>query len=178
MPEMTDRNFIMEPERRIPVSGTADVIVCGGGPAGVCAAVAAARLGAKTLLLEQGGALGGIMTSGLMSNIIDSEGKKGLLREMIRDLTALGAKGDRMVFDVETVKYYLERLCRFACIPLPPRCIVTVKRACGRLLRNPSPGGRHGAQRFSSTAPETETLRLLPGVPASSAVRKTAPFRQ
>lgn len=42
MPEMTDRNFIMEPERRIPVSGTADVIVCGGGPAGVCAAVAAA----------------------------------------------------------------------------------------------------------------------------------------
>ena len=51
------------------------------------------------------------MTSGLMSNIIDSEGKKGLLREMIRDLTALGAKGDRMVFDVETVKYYLERLC-------------------------------------------------------------------
>ena len=80
MPEMTDRNFIMEPERRIPVSGTADVIVCGGGPAGVCAAVAAARLGAKTLLLERGGALGGIMTSGLMSNIIDSEGKKGLLR--------------------------------------------------------------------------------------------------
>ena len=111
MPEMTDRNFIMEPERRIPVSGTADVIVCGGGPAGVCAAVAAARLGAKTLLLVRGGALGGIMTSGLMSNIIDSEGKKGLLREMIRDLTALGAKGDRMVFDVETVKYYLERLC-------------------------------------------------------------------
>lgn len=48
MPEMTDRNFIMEPERRIPVSGTADVIVCGGGPAGVCAAVAAARLGAKS----------------------------------------------------------------------------------------------------------------------------------
>ena len=111
MPEMTDRNFIMEPERRIPVSCTADVIVCGGGPAGVCAAVAAARLGAKTLLLERGGALGGIMTSGLMSNIIDSEGKKGLLHEMIRDLTALGAKGDRMVFDVETVKYYLERLC-------------------------------------------------------------------
>lgn len=183
MPEMTDRNFIMEPERRIPVSGTADVIVCGGGPAGVCAAVAAARLGAKTLLLERGGALGGIMTSGLMSNIIDSEGKKGLLREMIRDLTALGAKGDRMVFDVETVKYYLERLCLDAGVTIRLHTVAAAVHCDGEtrlrtVVTESKSGRRHGAQKFSSTAPETETLRLLPGVPASSAVRKTAPFRQ
>ena len=41
-----------------------DVIVAGGGPGGVCAAVAAARLGARTALVERYGILGGMMTSG------------------------------------------------------------------------------------------------------------------
>lgn len=44
--------------------GDYDVIVCGGGPAGYCAAVQAARLGAKTALIEQYGVLGGVITSG------------------------------------------------------------------------------------------------------------------
>lgn len=44
-----------------------DVIVAGGGPAGVAAAIAAGRMGAKTLLLEGGGALGGMATLGLVS---------------------------------------------------------------------------------------------------------------
>ena len=41
-----------------------DVVVCGGGPAGFCAAVAAARGGANTALIEQWGMLGGTMTVG------------------------------------------------------------------------------------------------------------------
>lgn len=45
---------------------TYDVLVAGGGPAGVCAAVAAAREGAKTLLIEATGALGGMATMGLV----------------------------------------------------------------------------------------------------------------
>lgn len=114
MSELKEKDFVVEPERTIPVVCRADVIVCGGGPAGVCAAVAAARQGAKTVLLERGGALGGIMTSGLMSNIIDSEGRHGLIREIIDDLIRMGAKGDRLVFDVEITKYYLEQLCRKA----------------------------------------------------------------
>lgn len=51
-----------------------DVIVCGGGPAGCAAATAAAREGAKTLLLETSGMLGGMGTSGLVNaftNIYD-----------------------------------------------------------------------------------------------------------
>lgn len=45
---------------------SADVLVVGGGPAGVCAAISAARNGAKTLLVEQSGMLGGMATQGLV----------------------------------------------------------------------------------------------------------------
>jgi len=44
-----------------------DIVVCGGGPAGVMAAIAAARNGADTLLIEYQGCLGGIASSGLLS---------------------------------------------------------------------------------------------------------------
>ena len=120
-----DMHFFREPERRIPVLDHADVIVCGGGPAGVSAAVAAARQGARTVLLERGGALGGIMTSGLMSYIIDSENKKGLLREIINDLIKLDAKGRDLVFDNEIVKYYLETLCLEAGVKIRLHTVVT-----------------------------------------------------
>ena len=51
-----------------PVVGACDVLVAGAGPAGVSAAVCAARLGAKTCLVEQTGMVGGVSTSGLMSH--------------------------------------------------------------------------------------------------------------
>ena len=51
-------------ERAIPVVGRYDVVVCGGGPAGIGAAVAAAENGAKTLLVERFGFLGGMATAG------------------------------------------------------------------------------------------------------------------
>ncbi len=57
---------ITEPSREIPVTREVDVIVAGGGPAGIGAAVAAARLGARTLLVEQYGVLGGMATAGLV----------------------------------------------------------------------------------------------------------------
>ncbi|MFA6102157.1 MAG: FAD-dependent oxidoreductase [Victivallaceae bacterium] len=57
-----------EVERTLPVIDEIDVLVAGGGPAGVGAAIAAARNGAKTMLLEHFGCLGGIATSGLMSH--------------------------------------------------------------------------------------------------------------
>ena len=50
----------------IPVIGSWDVIVIGGGPAGCTAAASAAREGAKTLLVEATGVLGGMGTSGLI----------------------------------------------------------------------------------------------------------------
>lgn len=61
-------NYMMEPERKIPVVKETQVLVLGAGPAGVAAAIMAAREGARTLLIEQTGDVGGIATAGLMSH--------------------------------------------------------------------------------------------------------------
>jgi hypothetical protein len=60
---------IQEPARDVRVAGHFDVVVCGGGPAGLIAAVAAARNGAKTLLIERYGFVGGMSTSALVTPI-------------------------------------------------------------------------------------------------------------
>ena len=52
--------------REIPHDNTYDVIVCGGGPAGCASAIAAARHGAKTLLIEANYSLGGMSTLGMV----------------------------------------------------------------------------------------------------------------
>ncbi len=57
---------ILQKERRIPVKEKFDIVVVGGGPAGVAAAVSAARNGAKTLLVEATGCFGGMGTNGLV----------------------------------------------------------------------------------------------------------------
>ena len=59
---------IIEPETQIPVIEEVDVLVVGAGPAGVSAAICAAREGVRTLLIEQTGDVGGIATAGLMSH--------------------------------------------------------------------------------------------------------------
>ena len=57
-------------EKQIPlkIRESVDVLVAGAGPAGFGAAMAAGRMGAKTLLIEQSGCIGGMSTTGLMSH--------------------------------------------------------------------------------------------------------------
>ena len=57
---------LREPARAIPVHASCDVLVVGGGPAGTAAAIASARLGARTMLLERHNHLGGLATGGLV----------------------------------------------------------------------------------------------------------------
>ena len=81
-----NKGFITEKARKVPVVDETDVIVCGGGPAGFAAAVASARKGAKTRLIESQGFLGGIMTAGLLCYIMDTRDKKGLVPELLNNL--------------------------------------------------------------------------------------------
>ena len=80
-----------------PADYTTDVLVVGGGPAGVCAAIAAARNGAKTLVVEKSGMLGGMATQGLVGPFMtcyDKAGEKmiirGLFEEIVERLVARG----------------------------------------------------------------------------------------
>ena len=59
---------IEEPARQVPLYGEYDVAVLGGGPAGIAAAVAAARAGRRTLLIERYGFLGGMGTAAGVTN--------------------------------------------------------------------------------------------------------------
>lgn len=58
--------YVVLPEAKIPVSHTVDVVVVGGGASGIAAAISAARGGARTLLVEQRGFLGGMGTVSLV----------------------------------------------------------------------------------------------------------------
>src|SRR5690606_31176384 len=60
---------ISVPSSEVPIGGSYDVVGCGGGPAGLIAAVAAARNGARTLLIERYGFVGGMSTSALVTPI-------------------------------------------------------------------------------------------------------------
>ena len=62
-------NTVQEPSRDLAIARDVDVIVVGGGPAGLAAAIASARTGMKTILVERYGFLGGMATAGLMANL-------------------------------------------------------------------------------------------------------------
>ncbi|MFW5857662.1 MAG: FAD-dependent oxidoreductase [Planctomycetota bacterium] len=68
---MTSGN-LHEPARETPVLGTWDVVVCGGGAAGCAAALGAARHGARVLLVEKDGYLGGATVSQLVAHILST----------------------------------------------------------------------------------------------------------
>ncbi|MDP6705025.1 MAG: FAD-dependent oxidoreductase [Alphaproteobacteria bacterium] len=84
--------LLKEPSRETPVVDAPDVLVVGGGAAGLAAAVAAARAGADTLLVERYGYLGGLATGGmviLLLTLDDGEGNQvvaGLCQELVERL--------------------------------------------------------------------------------------------
>ncbi len=59
---------IIEDSREVEVKGEYDVLVIGGGPAGIAASIAASQTGARTLLAERYGFLGGMATAGMVGS--------------------------------------------------------------------------------------------------------------
>lgn len=83
------------------------VIVVGGGPAGVAAAVAAKREGQSVLLIERYGFLGGMATAGLVNPFMVTLGAGGLYQEFLERLEKWDARKDR-TFDGELTKLVLD----------------------------------------------------------------------
>ncbi len=111
-----------------------DVVIIGGGPAGAVAAIAAARQGASTLLVEQNGYLGGMLTMGgvgpqMTFHAGDTQVVRGIPDELIERLKELGLSPGHMEdfvgyassitpFDTEGLKYVLETMAREAGVTL------------------------------------------------------------
>lgn len=95
-----------------------DVLVVGGGPAGVGAAVAAARMGAHTALLERGGLLGGMLTAGQVQPILGNVAPGSFYDEIVallaeghEDVPLIATRNGREIHvDVEEAKERLLRL--------------------------------------------------------------------
>lgn len=134
-------DYHLEPPRRLPITKSVDVIVVGGGPAGLAAAIASARSGAKTLLIERFGYLGGTATASLMACINGFRNQsppnpekgaaqvvRGIAEEIVLKLKAMGGLGKSpyaqkayptepgrleysYAIDTEKFKYLTLRLC-------------------------------------------------------------------
>jgi len=115
---------VEDPSRRVPVVREVDVVVAGGGLAGVCAAAAAARAGATTLLVERNPFAGGNATAGLERSVCNYFHNTkhelvigGLPLEFIQRLVKLGAASSNwsetrghIVFDLELGKLALDQM--------------------------------------------------------------------
>jgi hypothetical protein len=97
--------------REIPVETGYDLVVAGGGPAGTAVAVCAARLGAKVLLLEATGCLGGMGTSGLVTAFDPmANGERmlvgGLMREIVTTMHRRGFLAPHVTADFYSKRFH------------------------------------------------------------------------
>ena len=132
--DQRNSGFIIEPSREIPIVDKTDVLVVGGGPGGVAAAIAASRTGASTILVERYNHLGGLWTGGLVLPLLSTHGldKKnkqikaiyGIGDEIALRLKDLGMAVNEVnpIVDPEAAKYVLEMMVKEAGITMYYHC--------------------------------------------------------
>ena len=105
-------------EINLPVTRTfdCDVLVIGGGPAGLSAAICSARKGAKTILAERNGCLGGMATSGLVAPLMSSttpNGKtliiRGFFEEFVDSMVAVGGAIHPLKSEIGSLTAYRDK---------------------------------------------------------------------
>lgn len=131
---------VKEPAREIPVMGEFDVLVAGGGVSGCAAAISSARAGARTVLVERNGCLGGVATATLMANIgnlfLNARGERvvrGFAGELVDRLVEVGAASPRWehrdvpgcVIDSERLKVVLSDLLKDAGVRILTHALAT-----------------------------------------------------
>jgi len=77
------QHTVTEPQREIPILDRSDVVIAGGGVAGLGAAIASAREGVKTILIESNGFLGGVATGNMMQALCGCRGMSGIMEELV-----------------------------------------------------------------------------------------------
>ncbi len=109
--EPKDAEATYQFSRELPIEEGFDLVVAGGGPAGVAAAVCAARLGAKVVLVEAMGCLGGMGTSGLVTAFDPmANGQRmlvgGLMREIVTTMYQRGFLGPQVTPDFYSKRFH------------------------------------------------------------------------
>jgi len=130
-------SIFAEPALSLPLVSDTDVIVCGAGPAGISAAITAARTGAKVRLFEWRGCLGGVWTAGLLGYLLDFD-KPGFAQELATKLDERGFRRGKskksICYEPEGMKLLLEDLCAEAGVKFQLHTKVAAAYRDGRRL--------------------------------------------
>lgn len=151
--EPTKNGLFHEPARDLPLIQEADVIVCGAGPAGVTAAITAARAGAKVKLFEWRGCLGGVWTAGLLGYLLDFD-KTGFAKELNHRMADHGIRrgesAKSICYEPEGMKWLLEELCVEAQVEFQLHTRVAAAYKEGRRLTTVVTESKGGRQAWSA----------------------------
>jgi len=139
-----------------------DVIVCGGGPSGVAAAIAASRKGARTLLIERYGCCGGMSTIALVNpwsghEYCDPETKNegsligGIFKEIATRLSILGGYGSALTpnaFDEELLKFVYDLFLQESSVKIRYHSYITSLQIVDRKIISIDVYSKEGSERF------------------------------
>ncbi len=147
---------IAEPARTTPVFHETEVLVVGGGPGGLAAAVAAARAGARTTLVDRYGCYGGVITQVGVDTIAwyrhaETVDLEGIGREFERRAGEFGAatpdvQSDSLALDSELFKVVADRLVLEAGVEPLLHCLVTEPIVADGLVKGVVTESKSGRQ--------------------------------